>query len=84
MNNIYTVNGKQIEFTKINMVYDGEEVEGLLLHDCDDEFRNGDCITGEIDYLPGDDEEAKTIIKNCYWITYYHYDEVTNRYISEE
>ena len=83
MTNIYTVNGKQVEFTQISMIYDGIEVEGLLLHEIDDEFHNGDCITSEIDYLPGDDEEAKTIIENCWWITYWHKDD-NGFYISEE
>ena len=80
----YNVNGGQVEFIKINMICDGEEIEGLLLHNCNDEFSDGDCITGEHYDLPDDDEEAQTIIENCYWITYWHRDQNTGNYISEE
>ena len=79
MTNRYTINGKDVEFTKINMIYDGIEVDGLLLHDCD-----GDFITSDLDYLPGDDDEAKTMIENCWWITNWHRDEATGYYVSDE
>jgi len=59
---------KQIEFTEITSIFDGEEIPALLIHDLDDEYHNGDCITGEFSDLPDDSEDAKNILA-CYLIS---------------
>lgn len=59
---------KQIEFTEITAIFDREEIPALLIHDLDDEYHNGDCITGEFAHLPDDSEDAKNILE-CYLIS---------------
>lgn len=46
----------------------------MLLHDIDDEFKNGDAITTEYTNLPEDEKEAQDLIINAYWDTYFSID----------
>ena len=67
----FTINGKEVEFKKVSVIIteDGEkkELAGLLLHDVDDTFHDGDAITTEHDELPEDDETAKDFLVNFNW-----------------
>ena len=69
----FTINGKEVEFTKVSVIIteDGnqEELQGLLLHDTDDTFYDGDCITTEYSELPVNDEDAKDFLANFCWET---------------
>lgn len=74
----FKINGKEVEFKKVSVIIkeDGkqEEIQGLLLHDIDDEFKNGDAITTEYTNLPEDEKEAQDLIINAYWDTYFSID----------
>ena len=60
MTKTFTINGKEVEFKKVSVIITEdekkEEFAGLLLHDVDDTFHDGDAITTEHDELPEDDE----------------------------
>ena len=71
----FTVNGKQIEITETEAIFNGDKLTTLLLHDCDDEYNDGDCITADYVAMPENDEEAETLVNNTYWATYWHRDE---------
>lgn len=75
MTNTFTVNGKQIEITETTAIYGGDELSTLLLHDLDDEFHDGDCITADYVAMPEDDDEAETLIMNANWTEYWHRDD---------
>lgn len=62
--------GKQITFEKITAKFCGEEIEqeAPKLHDEEDTFCNGDCITAA--EMPETDEEAEQLIENSYWSTF--------------
>ena len=66
MKRTYTVNGKEAELSEVSAVFENERMNGIMLHDADDEFRDGDCITSEYDYLPENDEEAAEWINNTH------------------
>lgn len=73
MEKTFTVNGKKVTFTETTAIYENDEVlETLLLHDEDDEFHDGDCITADYAAFPDTDEEAEYLITNSYWATYWH------------
>ena len=67
----FTINGKEVEFKKVSVIIteDGEkkELTGLLLHDTDDTFHNGDAITTEYSELPESEQEAQDCITNAHW-----------------
>ena len=71
MTKTFTVEGKEVEFAKISVIIteDGnqEELQGLLLHDTDDTFYDGDCITTEYSELPESEQEAQDFITNAHW-----------------
>lgn len=75
MTRTFNVNGKQVEMTETTAVFFGDELTTILLHDVDDEFHDGDCITSDFSGFPETDDEAETLINNCYWATYWHRDE---------
>ena len=74
----FKINGKEVEFKKVSVIIkeDGkqEEIQGLLLHDIDDDFKNGDAITTEYTNLPENEKEAQDLIINAYWDTYFSID----------
>lgn len=67
-----TFNGTTFE--EITYIYDGEELEGLLIHDEADENHDGDAIIGNGCELPETEEEAATILANEYGETCYRYE----------
>lgn len=79
MTRTYKVNGKEIVLSTVSAIFVPEDITehtyvrtGIKLHDVDDEFHDGDCVTFEYDYLPEDDEEAEDWINNtCSWISDY-------------
>ncbi len=73
MNRTFTVNGKEVEFAEITVVFEGETMNGLLIHDVDDEYSNGDCITTEYD-MPEDNEDAENIIENACFLCCFTYE----------
>lgn len=56
-----TFNG--IEFTEIEYSYNGETLNGLLVHDLNDTNRDGDGIMGNGVDLPETAEEAQALIE---------------------
>ena len=75
MKKTFTVNGKTVVITETTAIYGEDELETLLLHDEDDEFRDGDCITADYARFPETDEEAESLVNNAYWATYWHKNE---------
>lgn len=73
MKKTFTVNGKKVTFTETTAIYEhGGLFETLLLHDEDDEYHDGDCITVDYASFPDTDEEAEDLIANSYWTTYWY------------
>lgn len=66
MKRTYTVNEKEIELSEVSAVFENERMNGIMLHDVDDEYRDGDCVTSEYDHLPENDEEAADWINNTH------------------
>lgn len=71
-----------VTFTKVRVIFDGEESDGILMHDERYEFCDGDCITGDWTF-PETEEEAKDLIMNNYWSSYFHITE-DNIYVCNE
>ena len=40
----FTVNGVEVTFTEVIGVFDGDELETILIHDERDTYHDGDCI----------------------------------------
>lgn len=69
MKKVFTVNGHNVAFEEIRYIYGEETViqDGLLIHDeTTDEFRDGDCIIGNLNTIPETDEEAADMLANEY------------------
>lgn len=67
----FTVNGAEVTFTEVIGVFDGEEDYALLIHDENDTYHEGDCITGDYAHFPEDDEEAAFICENSNTTEYF-------------
>ena len=71
MTKTFTVEGKEVEFKKVSVIItedeEKKELTGLLLHDTDDTFYNGDAITTEYSELPESEQEAQDCITNAHW-----------------
>lgn len=73
MKRTYLVWEKEVELCEITVVFENERVNGIMLHDVDDEYRDGDCITFEYDNLPENDEEAAELINSTHsWLSDYN------------
>lgn len=69
-NKSVTFNGTT--FTPITYIYDGEEIDGLLIHDENDIYSDGDMIVGNGCELPETEEDAALIISNETGLTAFH------------
>lgn len=69
--NSITFNGTT--FTAISYVVDGEELDGLLIHDVGDANRDGDMIVGGCE-LPETAEDAENILLGETGLTAFHVD----------
>ena len=60
----FNVKGSEIEFSEIEFIAKGdtESQTGLLIHDTEDEFHDGDGIASA--WMPQTAEEAEAIIEN--------------------
>ncbi len=65
-------NGREITFTQINMVVDGESMAGLLMHDESDEFRDGDCVSSVFgNTLPEDEDDVECYLEDSSWASWF-------------
>ena len=85
MKKIFNVNGNEVEFESIKaiIIESGEkyETDAILIHECKDEFSNGDWIETCSDF-PEDEESAVSIYENGdSSLRYYDIDEDTGKYI---
>jgi len=62
------------EYTEITYIYDGEEQDGLLIHDLDDTCCDGDMIVGNNCELPETEDDAAAILGNETGLTAFHID----------
>lgn len=65
-----TINGTT--FTEITYLLDGEELDGILIHDEADTNRDGGMIVGC--ELPENAEDAEIILTNETGLTAFHFD----------
>lgn len=86
MTRTYKVNGKEIVLSTVLAVYISGDItedtnvrKAIKLHDVDDEFHDGDCVTFEYDYLP--EEAADWINNTCSWISDYTTIDLCREYI---
>jgi hypothetical protein len=61
-------------FTAITYIMDGEEMDGLLIHDEADANADGDMIVGNGCELPETAEDAEIILHNETGLTAFHAD----------
>lgn len=68
---IFTVHGAKVIFTEVVGVFNGDELDAILIHDENDIYHDGDCIT--IDYcgFPETDEDATFICENSNTTEYF-------------
>ncbi len=72
MKKVFTINGNKVTFEEIRYVY-GDETEiqdGLLVHEGNDEFNDGDCIIGNMNTMPETDEDAADMLEYEHSSTY--------------
>lgn len=68
---IFTVNGTKVVFTEVIGVFNGVEVNSILIHAKNDIYRVGDCITSDYCSFPEDDEDATFICENANTTEYF-------------
>ncbi len=68
---IFTVNGTKVVFTEVIGVFNGVEVNSILIHAKNDIYRVGDCITSDYCSFPEDDEDATFICENASTTEYF-------------
>lgn len=73
MKNEITINGTT--FTAITYRMEGENLEGLLIHDESDINRDGDMIIGNGCEMPESAEDAEIILANETGLTEFHFDD---------
>ena len=62
-----TFNGT--EFTEITATIDGERMSGLMIHDLNDENKDGDAICTNAVSLPENEEDASDLLENETWVS---------------
>lgn len=75
MKRTFIINGRTVEMTETTAFFDGSEIDVIIMHDADDEFNEGDCITADYAGYPDNDEEAAYIAENAYWVDEWHVDD---------
>lgn len=59
----FTVNGVENTFTEVMGVFNGNEIEAILIHDERDTYHDGDWIISEVEVpFPETDEDAEFIL----------------------
>ncbi len=61
----FTVNGAEVTFTEVIGVFNGDELETILIHDERDTYHDGDCIVEVGKPFPETDEEAEALCNEC-------------------
>ena len=57
----FTVHGAKVTFTEVVGVFNGDELNAILIHDENDINHEGDSITSDYCGFPETDEEARLI-----------------------
>ena len=78
----FTVNGAEVTFTEIIGVFNGDELEAILIHDENDTYHDGDCVTADYASFPETDEDATFICENSN--TTYYFTVENGKYIVNE
>jgi hypothetical protein len=73
MKNEIAINGTT--FTAITYRMDGEDMEGLLIHDESDTYHDGDMIVGNGCEMPESAEDAEIILTTETGLTAFHFED---------
>lgn len=61
----FTVNGVEVTFTEVMGVFNGDELDTILIHEERDTYHDGDCIVEVGKAFPETVEEAEALLEEC-------------------
>lgn len=67
----FKVHGANVTFTAVTGVFSNGEYETILIHDENDRFNDGDCVTADYSHFPENDEDATFICENSNTTEYF-------------
>jgi hypothetical protein len=62
---------QKLHLQKIIGVFNGDELGAILIHNENDRFNDGDCVTADYSHFPENDEEATFICENSNTTEYF-------------